>query len=187
MGGKSAKITGGRIWRSINKVVDPLNIMDPVGVLPSSWIAGKKPFQYDKNYGKLQWNLGGNDQGLGNNKSQYDPTMMMYLSQMQSQQAAQAKAAQDAQKQALLTSQQKQAESLSQQGELEAQKSLAQAGEMQKVKDIAALTPQQKSQQIAATSLIGDEFNVGQPQQQVATNQNLYNLPRTSTLKFGGT
>jgi hypothetical protein len=61
MGGSLKKSfeAGGKFWKSVNKVVDPLNIMDPMGVLPTSMIAGKKPFQFDKNFGKLQWNLGG--------------------------------------------------------------------------------------------------------------------------------
>jgi len=50
---------GGKFWRSVNKVVDPLNIMDPMGVLPTSMITGKKPFQFDRSFGKLQWKFGG--------------------------------------------------------------------------------------------------------------------------------
>ena len=54
--------------RAINKVVDPLNIMDPVGVLPSSWAAGKKPHTFDTTYG------GAAQKWLGiNQKSPYIP------------------------------------------------------------------------------------------------------------------
>ena len=58
----------GKSMRAINKVVDPLNIMDPVGVLPSSWAAGKKPFTFDTKYG------GAAQKWLGiNQKSPYIP------------------------------------------------------------------------------------------------------------------
>jgi hypothetical protein len=48
---KLSKSWVGKSMRAINKVVDPLNIMDPMGVLPTSWAAGKTPFVLDKTYG----------------------------------------------------------------------------------------------------------------------------------------
>jgi hypothetical protein len=48
---KISKSWVGKSMRAINKVVDPLNIMDPVGVLPTSWAAGKKPHTFDTTYG----------------------------------------------------------------------------------------------------------------------------------------
>lgn len=40
-----------KFGKTVMKVVDPLNIMDPAGILPSSWAAGKTPFAFDKTYG----------------------------------------------------------------------------------------------------------------------------------------
>lgn len=37
--------------RAVSKVIDPLNIMDPMGVLPTSAMMGKKPYQFDTTYG----------------------------------------------------------------------------------------------------------------------------------------
>jgi hypothetical protein len=65
---KISKSWVGKSMRAINKVVDPLNIMDPVGVLPSSWAAGKKPHTFDTTYG------GAAQKWLGiNQKSPYIP------------------------------------------------------------------------------------------------------------------
>ena len=43
--------TLGQVYKPIRKVIDPLNIMDPLKILPGS-SAGftNKPFQFDKNY-----------------------------------------------------------------------------------------------------------------------------------------
>jgi hypothetical protein len=84
----------GKFWRSVNKVVDPLNIMDPMGILPTSMIAGKKPFTLDKNYGKLQWNLGGGSssytpmtKGLSSNPEYFAQQQQMLGNMRQQQQA----------------------------------------------------------------------------------------------------
>jgi len=47
-----------KFHKAVTKVIDPFNLVDPLNVLPTSWMAGKKPFTFDKDYGKLQWNLG---------------------------------------------------------------------------------------------------------------------------------
>ncbi len=48
---KISKSWVGKSMRAASKVIDPLNIMDPMGVLPTSAAMGKKPYQFDTTYG----------------------------------------------------------------------------------------------------------------------------------------
>ncbi len=214
-GAKKAFGAGGRFWRSVNKVVDPLNIMDPMGVLPTSMIAGKKPFQWDRNFGRLQWNLGGQDGSPSNMSSQYDPAMMMYFIQMQNQQAQQAEQARKAQEEALTQAQQQTALSTAKQGETAAQQSLFGAGAMVQAKDIEAQEQQQKESAAAGTSAIGQGYDITKARQEQIANLtsqgitpgslpfygydsantgvggtgrpvNVFNLPKTTGITFGG-
>lgn len=210
MGG--VKKTAGRWHRAVSKVVDPLNIMDPLGVLPSSWIAGKQPFSLDKNYGKLQWNLGGgSSSGSGTSSSQYDPAMMMYFSNMQSQQAAQAEAARKAQEDALTESQKQSASMTAQQAESSAQQQISQEEATRKAKELEDQRTQQTGYLAAANAAIGAGYDVNRARQEQLANlasginlpaygyesantgaggtgraANVFNLPKTTGIKFGG-
>ena len=209
MGG--IKKTAGRWHRAVSKVVDPLNIMDPLGVLPSSWIAGKQPFSLDKNYGKLQWNLGGGSSGgSGTSSSQYDPAMMMYFSQMQSQQAAQAEAARKAQEDALAEARKQSASMTAQQAEQAAQQQISQDATTQKAKELEEQRQQQAAYTAAGQSAIGGGFDVNMARQEQLANlasginlpfynesantgaggtgraANVFNLPKTTGIIFGG-
>lgn len=65
---KISKSWVGKSMRAASKVIDPLNIMDPMGVLPTSAAMGKKPYQFDTTYG------GAAQKWLGiNQKSPYIP------------------------------------------------------------------------------------------------------------------
>ena len=144
-----------------------------------------------------------------------DP-MMAYMSQMQAQQQAQAESARQAQQQAFLEAQKQSAMASERQGETGAQQFLSQAGAMQQAKDISAQQAQQKAYQTAGTSAIGGGFDIGKAQQEQAANlagmgaiptgaalpfygmsdsttttpatrsANIFNLPKTSNIKFGG-
>jgi hypothetical protein len=208
MGG--LKKTAGRVHRSVSKVVDPLNIMDPGGVLPSSWAAGKKPFQFDKNFGKLQWNLGGGGGGGGADQSQYDPAMMMYFSQMQSQQAAQAEATRKAQEDALAEARKQSASTTAQQAEQSAQQQISQDAATQKAKELEEQKAQQNIYAATGQSAIGGGFDINKARQEQLANiasginlpfynessntgasgtgrpANVFNLPKTTGIKFGG-
>jgi hypothetical protein len=48
---KVSKSWFGKSMKAVSKVVDPLNIMDPMSVLPTSAAMGKKPYQFDTTYG----------------------------------------------------------------------------------------------------------------------------------------
>lgn len=208
MGG--LKKTAGRVHRSVSKVVDPLNIMDPGGVLPSSWAAGKKPFQFDKNFGKLQWNLGGGDVGGGVDQSQYDPAMMMYFSQMQTQQAAQAEAARKAQEEALAEAKKQSASITSQLAEQASQQQISQDETTRKAKELEEQKAQQNVYANIGQSAIGGGFDINKARQEQLANialgsnlpfynessntgasgtgrpANVFNLPKTTGIKFGG-
>ncbi len=42
----------GRVYQPIRRVIDPLNIMDPMNILPGATLGGgRKPFTLDPNYG----------------------------------------------------------------------------------------------------------------------------------------
>ena len=202
-----------KFWRSVNKVVDPLNIMDPMGILPTSMIAGKKPFSLDKNYGKLQWNLGGGSSGgsAATSSSQYDPAMMMYFSQMQSQQAAQAEAARKAQEDALTEAQKQSASMTAQQAEASAQQQISQEEATRKAKELEDQRTQQTGYSVAANAAIGAGYDVNRARQEQLANlasginlpaygyesanagaggtgrsANVFNLPKTTGITFGG-
>lgn len=209
MGG--VKKTAGRWHRAVSKVVDPLNIMDPVGVLPSSWIAGKKPFTLDKNYGKLQWNLGGGGAVGEADQSKYDPAMMMYFSQMQTQQAAQAEAARKAQEDALAEARKQSASTTAQQAEQAAQQQISQDEATRKAKELEEQKAQQNIYAATGQSAIGGGFDINKARQEQLANiasgtnlpfygyessntgaggtgrtANVFNLPKTTGITFGG-
>lgn len=152
--------------------------------------------------------------GGGGGGTKYDP-MMAFMSQMQSNQAAQAEAARQAQQEALLESQRQSALSSARQGEIGAQQTISQAGAMQQAKDIAALQAQQQAATAAGTSAIGGAYDIGKAQQEQTANlagigaiptgaalpfygmgetqttpvtrsANIFNLPKTTDIKFGG-
>lgn len=156
--------------------------------------------------------VGGGKGGAG--KQKYDP-MMAYLSDMQAQQAAQAEAARQAQQQALLEAQQQSAMASARQGEMGAQQFLSQAGAMQQAKDIAALQAQQQSASAAGQAAVGGGFDIAKAREEQAANlagtgaipstklpfygmdeaakpasairsANVFNLPKTTGLTFGG-
>lgn len=197
--------------KTTRKVIDPLNIMDPLGVLPGP--KGGK-------FGTPSWKSSDskNKRG-GGGGGKIDPTtamMIQYMSQMQAQQAAQAEAARQAQQQALLEAQQQSAAAQAKQGEMGAQQFLSQAGGMQQAKDIAALQAQQAAQQAAGASAVGGGYDISKAQQEQAANlagigtmptgaklpfygmgdtttgevttkyANVFNLPKTGGLTFGG-
>jgi len=65
---KVSKSWFGKSMKAVSKVVDPLNIVDPMSVLPTSAAMGKKPYQFDTTYG------GAAQKWLGiNQKSPYIP------------------------------------------------------------------------------------------------------------------
>jgi hypothetical protein len=83
-----------KFHKAVTKVIDPFNLVDPLNVLPTSWMAGKKPFTFDKDYGKLQWNLGSPagsyapmTKGLSSNP-QYFAQQQQMLNNMRQQQQA---------------------------------------------------------------------------------------------------
>lgn len=144
-----------------------------------------------------------------------DP-MMAFMSQMQSDQAAQAEVSRQAQQQALLDAQRQSASTSARQGEMAAQQTLSQAGAMQQAKDIAALQAQQQAATAAGASAIGGGYDIAKAQQEQAANlagmgaipsgaalpfygmsdatattpatrsANIFNLPKTGDLRFGG-
>jgi hypothetical protein len=148
-------------------------------------------------------------------ESTYDP-MMAYMAQMQSQQAAQAEAARKAQEAALIETQKQSALASAQQGELGAQQTLSQAGIMQQARDIAAKESQKRSLSAIGESAVGEGFDINQAKQQQMANiggtgtmpssaklpfygynqnqdsgatgkyANIFNLPKTQGITFGG-
>jgi hypothetical protein len=137
------------------------------------------------------------------------------MSQMQSDQAAQAEAARLAQQQALIEAQQQSASAQAKQGEMGARQMLSQAGAMQQAKDIAAQQAQQQASATAGQAAIGGGFDIAKAQQEQAANlagtgaisstklpfygmgdtstttpatrsANIFNLPKSSGLTFGG-
>lgn len=196
--------------KSARKVIDPLNIMDPLGVLPGP--KGGK-------FGTPSWQSSDSKKkkkGGGGGGGKYDP-MMAFMAQMQANQAAQAEAARQAQREALIQSQQQSALASARQGEIGAQQFLSQAGGMQQAKDIAALQAQQQAQQAAGASAVGGGYDIAKAQQEQAANlagvgtipssarlpfygmdmqndgvgatgraANVFNLPKTTGVTFGG-
>jgi hypothetical protein len=144
-----------------------------------------------------------------------DP-MMGYMSQMQAQQAAQAEAARKAQEEAFIESQKQSALSAARQGELGAQQILSQAGAMQQARDLASQQKQQQAYGAMGESAVGAGFDINQAKQQQMANiggtgtipssaklpfygydqnqdsgatgkyANIFNLPKTQGITFGG-
>lgn len=142
--------------------------------------------------------------------------MMEYMSQMQAQQAAQAEEARKAQEEAFIESQKQSAFSAAKQGELGAQQMLAQTGAMQQARDIAAKQAQEKAYGAIGESAVGTGFDINQAKQQQMANiggtgtmpssvklpfygydqnqdsgatgkyANIFNLPKTQGITFGG-
>ena len=158
---------------------------------------------------------GGGGGSASEMSSQYDPAMMMYFSQIQAQQAQQAEQARKAQEEALAQAQQQTALSTAKQGETAAQQSLLGAGAMVQAKDIAAQEQQQKESAAAGTSAIGPGYDITKARQEQIANLtsqgitpgslpfygydsantgvggtgrpvNVFNLPKTTGITFGG-
>jgi hypothetical protein len=186
MGGKKTRIPG-------------QNIFDPVGAfIAREFIEKRSPKSKRKPSGPAA-----------------DP-MMEYMSQMQAQQAAQAEAARKAQEEAFIESQKQSALSAARQGELGAQQILSQAGSMQQARDLAAQQKQQQAYGAMGESAVGAGFDVNQAKQQQMANiggtgtmpssaklpfygydqnqdsgatgkyANIFNLPKTQGITFGG-
>lgn len=116
-----------------------------------------------------------------------DP-MLQYLSQMQSQQAAQAEAARRAQQEAVLEAQRQSAAATARQGEMGAQQFLSQAGAMQQAKDVAAAEARQRAYSAAGESAVGGGFDINKiRQEQLANLGGTGTIPSTAKLPFYGT
>lgn len=190
---------GNKVLGGFRKAVDPLG-----------WTGGENIFG-GRTYGRS----GGGKKKKSSVAAPPDP-MMAYMSQMQAQQQAQAEAARQAQQQAFLEAQKQSAMASERQGEAGAQQFLSQAEAMQKAKDIAAQQAQQQAVATAGASAIGGGFDIGKAQQEQAANlagmgaiptgaalpfygmsdsttttpatrsANIFNLPKTNNIKFGG-
>lgn len=199
------------------KVIDPMNIMDPGGILPGP--KGGKFGTYSGAFGGGK--KGKKSGGKGNGGGKSDPTMD-FLAQLQEQQKAQAAAAAEAQRQALIQSQIQSGAQLETSGEQAARQQLATMGSMQAIKDANALASLQQQQATQAQQATGGGFDVNAAQQAAlenmgatsgmlpATSQNvpytatnpalsslvnqgasakranMFNMPQSSDLKFGG-
>jgi hypothetical protein len=178
------------------------NILDPLGAAIE-----RRTFGAGREAGKRKKKGGGG--------GKFDPFMAM-MSQMQADQAAQAERNRIAQRDALIEQQRQSALASAKQGELGAQQMLSQAGAMQQAKDIAAQQAQQQAASAAGTAAIGGAYDIGKAQQEQAANlagvgaiptgaalpfygmnevaattpasrsANLFNLPKTTDIKFGG-
>lgn len=179
-------IQGDNIWRAVTQ-----NAGTPAQRGLHQWI--------NKQYKSAT--SGGGGGGSDSGGSQYDPAMMMYFSNMQSQQAAQARAAEEAQRQALSESQEQAAIAATKQAEVDSLQQLSQAEGMQQAKDISALQQQKKSYGSAGQSAIGDGYDINKAKQEQLYNisqsdsikkpstmktANIFNMPRSSDIKFGG-
>lgn len=154
-------------------------------------------------------------------KTKTDP-MLAFLSQMQEQQNAQAAAAAEAQRQALIQSQIASGQQSQLQSEQAAKQDLATAGSMQSIRDANALLASQQAQATAGQQATGGGFDVNAAQQEALANMgaaqgmlpttaanvmspatpvnpvmsgfagqgakksNMFSLPQSSDLKFGG-
>lgn len=87
--------TLGQVYKPIRKVVDPLNIMDPLKILPGS-SAGftNKPFQFDKNFALGLFNAPKNQgtyapmtKGVSSNPEYFAQQQQMLANMRQQQQA----------------------------------------------------------------------------------------------------
>jgi hypothetical protein len=141
-------------------------------------------------------------------KPAIDP-MMVYLQQQQVQQAQQAAASAEAQRQALMQSQIQAGAQAELAGEQTAKQGLATAGSMQSIRDANALQSAQTAASTAGQQATGGGFDLNAARQQALTNlgagtsmipqtpanispmgqpqaANMFSLPKTSDLKFGG-
>ena len=182
--------TGKNAFRSVMKVIDPGNIMDPLGVLPSSWAMGKKPFTFDKTYGAPIGKLFGGGGGGSYTPPQHsNAQFQQYLQQLQQQQA-------------LASQQQQSATQLAQQNALNAQQAAAAsqaeqigAGVPEQLAQIAASQPTQTytpsvSATPASTQQLSQSQLAAMPTTmqgiQVTPTANVFTTPNVSDLKFGG-
>ena len=202
----------GGALKTTRKVIDPFNIMDPAGILPGPKGGKFGTPSWKSSDDKKKTSGGGSGGGAGTSG---DP-MLKYMEQMQKQQDTQAALAMESQKQSLLDAQRQSASSSALQGQMAAQQMLSQAGSMQQAKDIAALQAQKQAASAAGTAAIGGGYDIGRAQQEQAANlagtgtiptgaalpfygmaepstatpatrsANIFNLPKTTDIKFGG-
>jgi hypothetical protein len=176
---------GGKFWRSVNKVVDPLNIMDPMGVLPTSMITGKKPFQFDRSFGKLQWKFGGGGSTPYSMPRSKMDTSGMFSAQNQMLASMKAQSASD------LARRQASNESLRAGAPLLPPSSVPSASSQVSTTSATTASPTIAQSKISDTTSGADlpvEFMykpASTQQNYVASNQ--FNLPDMSNIKFGGT
>jgi len=221
-----------KIAKQARGIIDPMNIMDPAGVLPGP--KGGKFGTYSGAFGKIK-GLSPEDKsktgssGVTNQnpfkqkdkKDKKDP-MLAFLADMQKQQNAQAAAAAEAQRQALIQSQIVSGQQSQLQGEQSAKQDLATANSMQAIRDANALLASQQAQATAGQQATGGGFDVNASQQEALANigaaqsmlpttpanvmapatpvnpvlsgfagqnakkSNIFSLPKSSDLKFGG-
>jgi hypothetical protein len=144
-----------------------------------------------------------------------DP-MLEYLKKMSKQQTVVVKDVDTAQKEALLESQRQSALASAQQGEIGARQTLSQAGIMQQARDLASQQKQQQAYGAMGESAVGAGFDINQAKQQQMANiggtgtipsgakipfygydqnqdsgatgkyANIFNLPKTQGITFGG-
>jgi hypothetical protein len=175
----------GGALKTTRKVIDPLNIMDPAGILPGP--KGGK-------FGTPSWQSSDKKKkksgGYGGGGSSVDPNtemMMKYMNKMEKQQSEQAEAARAAQQAAFIESQKQYAASAAQQGELGASQLLAQAGAMQKARDISALEAQKGAISSAGSAAIGGGFDIAKARGEQAANlAGAGNIPSTASLPYYG-
>ena len=182
------------------------NYLDPAGAYIAREFIEKK--------GKKKKRSGG---------TRSDPTLD-FLREMQEQQAEQAAAAEEAQKQALIQSQMTAGTQRQQQAEQAARQQLATAGSMQSIRDANALLAAQQAQATAGQQATGGGFDFNRSREEALANlgsvsgmlpttpvnipktnivnpalagfanqggeaskrANMFSLPSSSDLKFGG-
>lgn len=189
-------IQGDNIWRAVTQ-----NAGTPAQRGLHQWI--------NKQYKSAT--SGGGGGGSDSGGSQYDPAMMMYFSQMQSQQAAQAEAARKAQEDALTEAQKQSASMTAQQAETSAQQQISQEEATRKAKELEDQRTQQTGYSAAANAAIGAGYDVNRARQEQLANlasginlpaygyesanagaggtgraANVFNLPKTTGITFGG-
>jgi hypothetical protein len=221
-----------KIAKQARGIIDPMNIMDPAGVLPGP--KGGKFGTYSGAFGKIKGlspeEKPKKDNSSVSNKNPFkqkdkkdkkDP-MLAFLADMQNQQNAQAAAAAEAQRQALMQSQIVSGQQSQLQGEQSAKQDLATANSMQAIRDANALLASQQAQATAGQQVTGGGFDVNEAQQEALANMgaaqsmlpttpanamapatpvnpvlsgfagqnakksNIFSLPKSSDLKFGG-
>lgn len=217
--------------KTARKVVDPMNIMDPAGILPgpkggkfgtySGAFGGGKKDSKDKSKTGSSSVTNKNPFKQKDKKDKKDP-MLAFLADMQNQQNAQAAAAAEAQRQALMQSQIVSGQQFQLQGEQAAKQDLATANSMQAIRDANALLASQQAQATTGQQATGGGFDVNAAQQEALANigaaqsmlpttpanvmapatpvnpvlsgfagqnakkSNIFSLPKSSDLKFGG-